>query len=252
MKYKQLTNYLLKVILALIALLPLIYYNQIEAVPIKAFILGTGSWGIGLIFKMLSHQLIVVPLQYKKQPILFISIINGFLSGFFELFAAYLIIIFMKDKFLFDYNAIICFGLAIGSLETIIVATSKNNDLLKGTSLEKQSEKLDAYLNNLQGLKYFIFNLIFPVIERILATFLHISTRGLVFLTIITGSIIPILIALVVFVIADGLLGYYYYLSGKLTSSRGLVNLFIYLTILSIMSTAIFIFLINPHKDILL
>ena len=67
MKYKQLSNYSIKVILALIALLPLIYYNQIEAVPIKAFILGTGSWGIGLIFKMLAHQLIVVPLQYKKQ-----------------------------------------------------------------------------------------------------------------------------------------------------------------------------------------
>ena len=66
MKNKQLANYLLKVILVSIALIPLIYYNQIEEVPIKAFVLGTGSWGIGLIFKMISHQLIVVPLQSKN------------------------------------------------------------------------------------------------------------------------------------------------------------------------------------------
>ena len=125
----------------------------------------------------------------------------------------------MKEKFLFDYNAIICFGLAIGSLETIIVASSKDNDLLKGTALETRSEKLVEYLYNLQGCKYYIFNIVFPIIERVMATFLHISTRGLVFITIITGCIIPTLIALVVFIIADGLLGYYYYLSGKLANA---------------------------------
>jgi hypothetical protein len=76
MKNKQLANYLLKVILVSIALIPLIYYNQIEEVPIKTFVLGTGSWGIGLIFKMISHQLIVVPLQSKNQPILLISTIT--------------------------------------------------------------------------------------------------------------------------------------------------------------------------------
>ena len=252
MNNKQLTDYLLKTILFSIALIPLIYFNQIKEVPIKAFILGGGSWGIGLIFKMLFHQLIVVRLQNKNISKLLYSAINGLLSGFFELFVAYLIIIFMKEKFIFDFNAIISFGLAIGSLETIIVAFSKDNDLLKGTAIEKQSEKLVEYLKNAQGVKYYIFNLIFPIIERIMATFLHISTCGLVFITIITGSIAPILIALVVFIIADGLLGFYYYISGKLTTSNGLVNFFIYFTILTAVSTMTFIILIKPYKDIIL
>lgn len=252
MNNKKLTNYLLKAILLSIAIIPLIYFNQIKDVPLKAFILGTGSWGIGLIFKMLSHQLIVVKLQNKGISKLLYSSINGFLSGFFELFAAYLIIIFMKEKFVFDFNAIISFGLAIGSFETIILVFSKDNDLLKGTAIEKHSEKLVEYLKNVQGVNYYIFNLFLPIIERIMATFLHISTRGLVFLTIIICSIYPIIIALVVFIFADGLLGFYYYITDKLLTINGLIKFFIYLAILTSFSTITFMMLFQPYRDFVL
>lgn len=252
MNNKKLTDYLLKAILLSIALIPLIYFNQIKDVPFKAFILGTGSWGIGLIFKMISHQLLIVRLQNKGISKLLYSSINGFLSGFFELFAAYLIIIFMKEKFVFDFNAIISFGLAIGSFETIIVVFSKDNNLLKGTALAEQSKELDKYLKNTTGIQYYVYNLIFPIIERVMATLIHISTRGLVFISIITGSILPILIALIVFIIADGLLGFYYYITGKLTTRNGLINFFIYFTILTAFSTIAFIMLSQPYRDFVL
>ena len=252
MNSKKLTDYFLKIILLSVALIPLVYFNQVKNVPVKAFILGTGSWGIGLIFKMISHQLIVKKLQFKNISPLIYSSVNGFLSGFFELSAAYLIIILMKDKFVFNFDAIISFGLAIGSLETIIVVFSKDNGLLKGTAIEKHSEKLVEYLKTTQGADYYIFNLLFPVIERINAAFIHISTRGLVFLTIITGNIYPILIALFVFIIADGVLVFYYYVMDKLLTKTGLIKFFIYITILSVFSFLIFIILAAPYRDFVL
>ncbi|MHB2147887.1 hypothetical protein ACX8XP_02400 [Calditrichota bacterium LG25] len=252
MNKKKLTVYLAKIILLFLAIIPLLYFNQVRGVPFKVFLLGTGSWGIGLIFKMLSHQLIVVRLKNKNLPKLVYSAFNGLLSGFFELSAAYLIITLMKEKFAFDFNAIISFGLAIGSLETIIVVFSKDNDLFKGTALEKESEKLVEYVKNLQAVDYYTFNFLYPIIERVLATFLHISTRGLVFLTIITGSIYPIIIALIVFIIADGLLGFYYYITDKLSTKKGLIQFFIYIFILTLLSTLIFIVLSQSYKDFVL
>ena len=153
MKNSKSEDYILKVILLLIAIIPIIYFNQVESVPVKAFILGTGSWGIGSILKIAAHQLIVVKLQDKNRSIFLTSLTNGFLSGFFELLAAFVIILLMKDKFVFDYNAIISFGLAIGSFESIVVVFNKGNDLLKGTALEKSSQKIVRYKDSLQGSK---------------------------------------------------------------------------------------------------
>ncbi len=250
MKNRKIENYTLKGVLLLIAIIPILYFNQIENVPLKAFILGAGSWGFGVIFKIIAHQLIVIPLQNKNKSFILPSFVNGFISGLFELFAAYFIIILMKDKFIFNYDAIISFGLAIGSLETILVVFSKDNDLLKGTSLEKSSAKLVEYLNNLQGIKHCVFNIIFPVIERVMATFIHISTRGLVFITIITSNVVPFLIALCVFIIVDGFLAYYYYVSGKLTTSKGYIKLYIYLLVITVAISAIYFVLMSPYRNI--
>ena len=251
MTSKKKISFIEKTVLILIAIIPLIYFNQVENVPIKAFIFGAGSWGFGNIFKILAHQIILVPFHKKKKSIVLSSLFNGLLSGFFELFAAYLLILFTKNKFAYNYNAIICFGLAIGSLE-IIVAVWKGAGLFKGTTLEKSSEKLEAYLGNLKGIQHYTFNLLLPIIERIIATFLHISTRGLVFITIITGNALPGFIALLVFIVADGVLGYYYHITGRLTTSKGYIQIHLYLFILAAISTAIFFIWMSPYKEIVL
>lgn len=245
-------DFILKAILLLIAIIPIIYFNQIENVPLKAFILGTGSWGFGLIFKMIFHRFVVLQMQNKNKSLALTSVTNGLISGICELSAAYVIIWLMKDKFSFNYYAIIAFGLAIGSLESIIVAFNRENNLFKGTALEESSKKVLEFLHNLKGRKYYCFNIMLPIIERTMATFIHISTRGLVFITIITGNVIPFLIALFVFIIADGYLGYYYHLSGKLATGIGIIQIYLYLIVLTIISTIIFITLINPYKDIAL
>lgn len=249
MQEKKRDKLLLHAVLILIAIAPIIYFKQIENVPYKAFILGTGSWGFGGIFKIVAHQIIIKRLHKKKISLIITSVANGFISGFFELSAAYILILFMKDKFEFDYNAIISFGLAIGSFECLLVVISKGNDLFKGTTLEDPSGRLTEYLDNLHGAQYYFFNLTLPITERIMATFLHISTRGLVFITIFSGNFFPIVIALCVFIIADGLLGYYYYLSGKLATKEGYIQIHLYLFIITTLSSAIFFILIIPYKN---
>lgn len=250
MKKKKRDTLILNSILILIAITPILYFNQIENVPYMAFILGTGSWGFGCIFKIVAHQIIVKRLHEKNKSLIITSLTNGFLSGFFELSATYILILLMKDKFEFDYNAIICFGLAIGSYESLLVVFSKGNDLFKGTTLEDSSKRITEYLDDLEGTMYIYFNLALPITERIMATFLHISTRGLVFITIISGNFIPAIFALCVFIIADGLLGYYYHLSGKLATEEGYIKIHLYLFLITILSSAIFFILIIPYKNI--
>ena len=252
MNNKKATDFILKAILLSIAIIPLIYYYQIKEVPIKIFILGTGSWGIGVILKMVLHQLIIVPLQSKRKSTFLNSVVNGILSGITELFAAFFIITLMKNKIEFDFNAIISFGLAIGSLEILIVVFNKDKNIFKGTALENSSEKTLEYFRNSTGIEYFILNFLLTIYERILALLLHISTRGLVFVTIFTGSVVPIGIALLVFTITDGPLAFYYHITGKLTTRKGIAELIFYLTVLTALSVFVFYNMSNPIKYLVL
>jgi len=249
MNQRKQIDFLSKTTLIVIAIGPILYYNQIENVPLKAFILGTGSWGIGLIFKMITHQLIVVRLSDRSFPQIIVSFTNGFLSGLFELGATVAVILLVKDKFVFDYKAIISFGLAIGSFESLIVALNFNNNLMKGTALEKTTEAMERRLEKVKGIKLFIYQFIFPVAERILCIFLHISTRGLIFVSFLSKTIFPIPIALLVFIIADGILGYYFQISGKLLTDKGFAKLYVNLFILTAIVTTTFFILILPYKN---
>lgn len=252
MNHRKQIDVLFKTTLIIIAVAPVLYFNQIENVPVKAFILGTGSWGIGLILKMVAHQLVVVPLNKNKASHLLVSIVNGFLSGLFELSAAIGIILLMKDTFVFDYNAIISFGLAIGSFESLIVAFNSSDNLLKGTALEKTTKEISQRIDNATGIKQLVYHYFLPVLERVLSTFIHISTRGLVFVAFFGISPFPIVIAIVVFMVADGLLGYYFNISGKLLTDKGFVQVYVYLFLLTVFVTAIFFLLIAPYKELVL
>lgn len=252
MNHRKQIDILFKITLVIIAVAPILYFNQIENVPFKAFIFGTGSWGIGLILKMFAQQLVVVPLDKHKAPPLLVSIINGFLSGLFELSAAVGIILLMKNRFVFDYNSIISFGLAIGSFESLIIAFNSGDSLLKGTALEKTTEKISQRIEKTIGIKQLVYHYFFPVLERILATFIHISTRGLVFVAFLGISPFPIVIALAVFIVADGVLGYYFNISGKLLRDKGFVKVYMYLFLLTVFVTSIFLLLIDPYKDVVL
>lgn len=241
---------LLKVSLVIIALAPILYLNQVHNVAYKTFVSGTGSWGLALILKMFFHQLVVVWMDNKKVNLFVVSATNGFISGFFELSAAAGIILLMKDKINFDIYAIMGFGLAIGSLESLILAFEPADKLLKGTSLEKSSEAIARMIAGKTGKKQLLYQFLAPLLERILCTFIHLSTRGLVFISILAITPYPFLLALLVFFIADGFLGYYFHISGKLLSGRGLATAYLYLLLLTIFSVGFFLLLTDSIKEV--
>ncbi len=252
MAKEKTVNYTLKAILLAIALLPLLYFHQVEHVPLKAFILGTGSWGIGLIGKMIAHQLVIVRLAKAKISNLVVSLVNGALSGLFELLAALVVILLMKDRFDFDFSAIISFGLAIGSFESLLLVWQGGEDLLKGTALEKSTSEIQSRIEKLSGATYVVYHLVFPVIERIMSTVIHIATRGLIFVTVISQSLLPAAVALATFIIADGVLGYYFNISGKLKTDKGFLQVYLLLLILTVLVTAVFFWLVNPFREFVL
>ena len=237
-----------KILLVVIAILPILYFHIIKDIPIKAFIFGAGSWGIGSIFKIFAHQLVVKKLSNKKTNNLNVSIANGFVSGISELGGAFLIILLViaLKKFTFTFDSILAFGIGIGSLETLLVVYKNTSALLKGTSLEESSIKFEEAFKIMEMHNHFIIIYI-PIIERILATLIHISTRGLVFITVFSQNIFPTIIAIVVFIIADGFLGYNYLVNNKLITKKGLNKFYYYLFILTIISFTIFIILIQPY-----
>jgi hypothetical protein len=242
-----------KILLVVIAVLPIYYFHIIKDVPIKAFIFGAGSWGIGSIFKIFAHQLVVKKLSDKKVNNLIISFTNGFISGLGELAGAFLIILLVISlkKFTFTFDSILAFGIGIGSLETLLVVYKNASALLKGTSLEKSVIKFEEAFKKIEMNNRYI-TIYIPILERILATFLHISTRGLVFITILSQNIFPTIIALTVFIIADGFLGYNYLINNKLLTPKGLNTFYFYLFILTFFSVTIFFVLIQQYEVIAL
>ncbi|MDM7924760.1 MAG: hypothetical protein QUS35_01975 [bacterium] len=234
-------TFLTRSIIFLIAVLPLAYLSLEMKVPVKAFLFGTGSWGIGCILKILAYSLFVQPLHQKGRSLKAVALLNGFLSGLFELSASVLIILLVRHKYTFDPPSIIGFGLAIGAFESLIVVFSSGNELFKGTSLEKSSAETIRFLEGLRGSKSFLFNMVCPVTERMIATTLHVATRGMVFTALSSRTPLPFLAAMAVFVVADGWLGYYDHATGRLSTERGYLKIHLYLLMLALVSITAYI-----------
>ncbi len=249
-KSKVFDSIILKTLLLIVGFGPVLYFYLIKDVPILVFILGAGSWGFGVILKMIFYQIIIVPLTKKYINTIIVSSLNGFISGITELSSAFILIMLSAKKYpiMFTFDGILSFGIGIGAIEVMVVATNSSSNLLKGTALEESSKKIDAVLDTLSGINHYLYNIGFTVVERIIATVIHVATRGLVFITILSLSVVPFMIALSVFITADGYLGYYFYVTDKFLKLEGLNRFLQYFLILAIVSSAIFIILVQPYK----
>ncbi len=247
MHRKDTSHILQKVFLTGVAVLPLFWLNRFEGVPFRVFILGTGSWGIGVMLKMIFHPLVIVPLQKRGTGVLPLSLANGVISGIFELSASAVILLLMKEKVVFDLQAVVAFGTAIGSMEALVVVFSSGDRLLEGTVLEEQARQVNNMLQNLRGRDRYVYNLFYPVLERVLAIFLHISTRGMVFVSLLTRDPLPFLAALIIFLTADGFLGTRYFLEGRLSTPKGIRLFYLYMGLLTAASMLIFMEMIRPY-----
>jgi hypothetical protein len=182
-------------------------------VPFDVFLYGSGSWGIGGILKMIAYHGIVRRMPHEGRSLWRVSLANGLVSGISELGASLLVFSLVAPMSLPD---LVAFGVGIGAIEAILVV--RGNPLV-GTELEGASRTFQQRLAELPAWRRFVHGDLASTLERWVATGLHVGTRGLVYVGYRTGSALPVLGALGVFLLVDGM-GYRWIYSGALEDLR--------------------------------
>jgi short subunit fatty acids transporter len=214
----------------------ILWLHHAKGVSFDYFIYGSGSWGIGCILKIVVYQTIVRRIQHTDKNILRVSALNGLFSGVSELGAALAIFAFMPAPSFWD---LIAFGVGIGTLEALLVATPSNP--LKGTGLEKPAAEIEAVIAGLPKGPRFVYGCAMPIVERLSAGGIHIGTRGLTYVTYRTANPVPIVLALLAFVLADGVIGYRLLERGKLKDLRVLNAFYLFFSVLALVCLGAFL-----------
>jgi len=207
--------------------------------PLKAFVFGSGSWGVGCIVKMALYHGIVRRQPHDREHLLRTSLLNGAVSGVTELSAGLLLLgIYTRVVGPMSLAELVAFGIGIGTIEAFLVATPGNP--LRGTGLEKGAAEVEAALAALPGFQGVLHNYALPLAERLIATGIHVGTRGLIYITLRAGNPLPALIALAAFVAADGPIGYRMLYEGRLKDPAVLRRVMLALLAVALVELAAF------------
>lgn len=189
---KQLPT-LVSILIGVIPIVILILYYDVP----RKLIIGYGilSWitGVGLI-KMPIYHFVVVKFLHKKLSHKWLGAVQGLVSAFSELGSAFIFFRFFLSEL--TLPQLIGFGVAAGAVESIVLPFVGNP--LSGTPLEKHTGELEKKMDSNIKMQWM------GVIERILALILHVFTRGLIYVSIITQAVFPGLIAIAAFGASDG------------------------------------------------
>ncbi|MFZ1683242.1 MAG: hypothetical protein WAU88_03835 [Candidatus Zixiibacteriota bacterium] len=181
---------------------PIVVLYFVYRVPLKYFLLGSGSWGFGLMIKMLLYHGVIRKLP-KSVPVAISAIANGVSSGVCELGAAIAIFALVAPM---TFLQVLAFGVGIGSFEAWLVATIPN--LLSGTDLHSGAQKLESQIAQLPPAQRRVFEILFPILERLFASMIHVGTRALTYVCLASESMLAGLLAVAVFVFVDGWLAF--------------------------------------------
>jgi hypothetical protein len=163
----------------------------------RRLIMGWGalSYVAGVaVFKMPLYHLVVVRVLHGRVSNVWLGVSQGLVSAISELGAALLFFIFVVPHL--GLAQLIGFGTAAGALEAIVLPFIGNP--LQGTPLEKHSSAVFERASS---------GLLLPwmsVLERVLALIPHIAARGLVYVSFVSGNILPAVLAVVTFASIDG------------------------------------------------
>lgn len=208
----------------------ILYFN----VPRK-LIIGYGflSWIIGVgLLKMPIYHLVVVKYLHNKLTNKWLGLIQGVISSFSELGSALIFFIFVLPDL--PLVQLIGFGLAAGAIESIVLPFIGNP--LSGTPLEQHTLELEQRISSNLSIQWM------GVLERFIAMIMHVSCRGLIYVSMIKFSILPGFIAIFTFAAADGR-GYYALLEKWDFGNIGVLKRFyLYLAIIALVQLSSFVF----------
>ena len=196
-------RYLPTVVSIAVGVVPIVVLIGYFGVPRK-LILGWGilSYILGVtIFKMPLYHLVVVRVLHPRISHFWLGCSQGMISAISELGAAFLFFVFVVPDLSFLH--LVGFGVAAGSVEAVVLPFIRNP--FQGTPLEQHANNVLSRAGGKQSHEWL------SVLERIMASCTHTATRGLVYVGLITSSILPSFIALATFAALDGR-GYYAHL----------------------------------------
>jgi len=218
------------------------YLHYSKGVAFNRFILGSGSWGFGCGLKLLLYHGIIRKLPHDPAHIMRVSTLNGLTSGITELGLALVFFAFLPVLSLWD---VIAFGIGIGTIEAGLVATTPS--LLQGTALEAPAAELEATVARMRGIRQFVYGYALPFTERLIATGIHVGTRGLVYVAYRSMTPLPAVIALATFVLADGVIGYRLIHQGRLADTGVLNRTYVALALLAAIVVTCFLLYWPEH-----
>ncbi len=225
---------------SLAVLLPFVagigYLHYAKDVSFKSFVYGSGSWGFGCVLKLVLYHGMVRRLRHDPSRILGTAALNGLVSGIAELGLALLFFVFLPTLTFWE---VVAFGVGIGSIEAFVVATTENP--FRGTALERAAEEFEVAVSRLSGVPRLVYGHILPFSERVMAAAIHIGTRGLVYVGYHSRNPLPIVVALAVFLVLDGVIGYRLIHQGRLCDFRVLNKFYMGLSAIAVIIVAGFL-----------
>lgn len=210
------------------------YVYLAHGVRLKYFVLGSGSWGFGVLLKMALHATVMKRFTREQLATRKVAFLSGLVSGATELGLAALFLSFLGEL---TFWQVVAFGTGIGAVEAWVVATTP--DLLKGTVLEEGVRSLESAIANLPAGQRFVWEALVPILERVLALVGHVATRGLIYVACRTFDVLPALLALLAFVLLDGVLAFRTLLHPGPDQIRRLVQFYVWFTLIAAASAAL-------------
>ncbi len=228
---QSLTKYLPSLASIAIGVLPILVITLSVGVSRKVIGKGALAYAAGAVgLKLPLYHLLVVKVLHKKLSNSAIAISQGLVSSVSELGAALGFFLFVTPEL--TLGELIGFGMAAGSIEAIILPFMKNP--LQGTPLESHAEEILHRSSQNLSVEWL------GVVERILATLIHISSRGLVYVSYSTGNPVPGFLAFTGFAAIDGRAYYAHLQKWQFDDIRVLLKFYKYLGTMAIVLTVLF------------
>ena len=229
-KLQKLLPTLASIAVGIIPVFILIHYFGVS----RKLIIGWGvlSYVLGVTgFKIPIYHFFVVKLLHGKLSNLWLSVSHGLVSAISELGAAFLFFVFVVPKL--TLVQLIGFGAAAGAVEAIMLPFIQNP--LKGTPLEEHTSEVIQRSSASSLIQWM------SVLERALALSPHVAARGLVYISFISGNIVPAVLGVLTFASVDGRVYFALLEKWPFDNIRVLMKIYRYIALVAFFQTVMFV-----------
>ena len=216
----------------IVGVAPIIVLANWWDVPLKITVgYGVLAWVAAVLLKTAIHQLVIDRVVRQGASHRAVAAIQGLLSASTELGVAAVFFMYIWQPA--TMAELIGFGAGAGMAEAVILPSLKNP--LKGTSLELHATEVLACTGGDSTIQWL------SVLERVLATVLHIASRSLVYLTFLSSNPLPAVLAVGGFSCVDGVAYYGHLKKWRFDSVRTLASMYGYIGGIAAALTGIFV-----------